>query len=264
MEAAPRLQDAATSPEPATKFPYLMPDDPLPFEELFLPFVETAHAMLDEDGASKLPAKVLNTFAHDLLRKLAEIAARVLAVEFRAFLAYRQFADHEPAEARPGINSRAQYRRFIAEIYRDGWAPLLVEYCVMARLLAETVTQWVGNISEFERQLFQDLPEIERTFNRREPTGGAIAVQTGLSDPHHGGRTVISVEFSSGLKLIYKPRSLGLERAYFDFAAWINRFGRAIAVSHSGHPGSRRLRLGRTCRTPILRQRRGNPPLLSA
>jgi len=225
LEAAPRLQDAATSPEPATKFPYLMPDDPLPFEELFLPFVETAHAMLDEDGASKLPAKVLNTFAHDLLRKLAEIAARVLAVEFRAFLAYRQFADHEPAEAKPGINSRAQYRRFIAEIYRDGWAPLLVEYCVMARLLAETVTQWVGNISEFERQLFQDLPEIERTFNRREPTGGVIAVQTGLSDPHHGGRTVVSVEFSSGLKLIYKPRSLGLERAYFDFAVWINRFG---------------------------------------
>jgi type 2 lantibiotic biosynthesis protein LanM len=224
LEAAPRLQDAANSPEPATKFLYLKPDDPLPFEELFLPFVETAHAMLAEDRASKLPASVLTAFARDLLRKLAEIAARVLAVEFRAFLAYHQFADHESAEAEPGIDSRAQYHRFISEIYRDGWAPLFEEYCVMARLLAETVTQWVGNIGEFERRLFRDLPEIERMFNGREPTGGAIAVQTGLSDPHDGGRTVISVEFSSGLKLIYKPRSLGLERAYFDFAAWINRF----------------------------------------
>jgi type 2 lantibiotic biosynthesis protein LanM len=225
LEAAPRLQDAATSPEPATKFPYLKSDDPLPFEQLFLPFVETAHAQLAEDGAGKLPAQVLNAFARDLLRKLADIAARVLAVEFRAFLASRQFDDHESAEAEPGINSRAQYHGFIAEIYQDGWAPLFEEYCVMARLLAETVTQWVGNIGEFERRLFDDLPEIKRTFNRREPTGGAIAVQTGLSDPHDGGRTVISVEFSSGLKLIYKPRSFGLERAYFDFAAWINRFG---------------------------------------
>jgi type 2 lantibiotic biosynthesis protein LanM len=225
LEATPRLQDAAASPDPATKFLYLKPDDPLPFEELFLPFVEVACELLTEDGASKLPAKALNAFARDLLRALAEIAARVLAVEFRAFLAYRQFADHKPAEAEPEINSRAQYRRFIAEIYPDGWAPLFEEYCVMARLLAETVVRWVGNISEFERRLFQDLPEIERTFNRREPSGGAIAVQIGLSDPHDGGRTVISVEFASGLKLIYKPRSLGLERAYFDFAARINRFG---------------------------------------
>jgi type 2 lantibiotic biosynthesis protein LanM len=225
LEAPPRLQDAAVAPEPATKFRYLKPDDPLPFEELFVPFVEVAHALLAEEGTSKLPANVLNAFSRDLLRGLAEIAGRVLAVEFRAFLAYRQFTDHEPAEAGPGINSRTQYRRFIAEAHRDGWAPLFEEYCVMARLMAEAVMRWVGNTSEFERRLFRDLPEIERTFNRREPTGSAVAVTTGLSDPHGGGRTVISVGFSSGLKLVYKPRSLGLERAYFDFAAWINRFG---------------------------------------
>ncbi len=225
LEATPRSQDAAVSPEPATKFPYLEPGDPLPFEELFLPFVEVARALLAAEGASNLPAHVLNAFARDLLRGLAEIAARVLAVEFRAFLACRQFATDPPAELEPEITSRAQYRRFITEVYRDGWGSLFEEYCVMARLLAEAVLRWVGNISEFERRLFDDIAEIERTFNRCKPTGGAIAVQTGLSDPHDGGRTVISVEFSSGLKLIYKPRSLGLDRAYFDFVAWINRFG---------------------------------------
>jgi hypothetical protein len=225
LEITPRLRDAAVASDAAKHFLYLKPHDPLPFEELFLPFVEVARALLAEGGGSNLPASVLDTFARDLLQRLTEIAARVLAVEFRTFLACGQFAGNASAGIEPGITSRVQYLRFIAEIYEDGLGVLFEEYCVMARLLAATVTQWVGNISEFEKRLFNDLPEIERIFNRQRPSGGAIAVETGLSDPHDGGRTVISVEFSSGLKLIYKPRSLGVEAAYFDFVAWINRFG---------------------------------------
>ncbi|MGQ0547937.1 MAG: type 2 lanthipeptide synthetase LanM family protein [Betaproteobacteria bacterium] len=225
LEATLRLRDRAVSSDAARTFPYLKPDDLLPFEELFVPFVEVAHALLAERRKSKLPADVLNTFARELLQKLTEIAARVLAVEFRAFLASRQFA----GDAEPGIESGpaacAHYRRFVARTYEHGWGPLLEEYCVMARLLAVVVTQWVSHVAEFEKRLSGDLPEIERVFNRHRPIGAAIAVETGLSDPHDGGRTVISVEFSSGLKLIYKPRSLGIERAYFDLAAWINRFG---------------------------------------
>jgi type 2 lantibiotic biosynthesis protein LanM len=223
LETTPRLRESAVSDAPR-HFLYLNPRDPLPFEELFLPFVEVAHVLLGEGGASKLPAAVLNTFARDLLHRLTEIAARVLAVEFRAFLACGQFAGKANAGIEPGTSSRVHYRRFIAEIYEDGWGPLFEEYCVMARLLAATVAQCVVNVLEFERRLFDDLPEIEIKFNRQRPSGGAIAIETGLSDPHDGGRTVISVEFSSGLKLIYKPRSLGVERAYFDFVAWINRF----------------------------------------
>jgi type 2 lantibiotic biosynthesis protein LanM len=224
VETTPQLRDAAGSPVVAKHFSYLKPDDPLPFEELFLPIVEVARQLHAEGGASNLPARVLDKFARDLLQRLAEIAARVLAVEFRAFLACRQFDDNAHDDTESGINSRVQYRRFIAESYQDGWGPLFEEYCVMARLLAEAVVQWVGNIREFESRLFKDTSEIDAVFNRRKPSGRAIAVETGLSDPHDGGHTVIGVEFSSGLKLIYKPRSLGVESAYFDFIAWINRF----------------------------------------
>lgn len=224
IEATPRLRDAAVAQDAAKRFSYLNPDDPRPFEELLLPFVEVAQTLLAETGASNLAANALNAFARDLLHRLAEIASRVLAVEFRAFLASRQFEADAQAAIAPAITSHAQYRRFIAGVYQEGWGPLFEEYCVMARLLAAAVTQWVGNVREFERRLFNDLPEIESAFNRQRTLGEA-RVETGLSDPHDGGRTVISVEFSSGLKLIYKPRSLGLERAYFDFVAWINGFG---------------------------------------
>jgi type 2 lantibiotic biosynthesis protein LanM len=223
IEATPQLRDAAVSGAPG-RFSYLNPRDPLPFEELFLPFVEVAQALLGERGGSNLPADVLNTFARDLLQRLTEIAARVLAVEFRSFVACGQFAGNADTVIASGKTSRAQYHRFIAETYRDGWGPLFEEYCVTARLLAEAMVQWAGNVGEFEQRLFNDLHEIERVFDGQRPSGGAIAVETGLSDSHDGGRTVISVEFASGLKLIYKPRSLGVERAYFAFVAWINRF----------------------------------------
>ncbi|MBI5320401.1 type 2 lanthipeptide synthetase LanM family protein [Bradyrhizobium sp.] len=223
LDATPRLRDAALAPDAALTFRYLRPHEPLPFEELFVPFVETARALLSERGASALPAGVLDIFARDLVQGLVEIAARVLAVEFRTFLASLQFDDDGDTDVAPGPESREQYRRFVAATYRDGWYQLFEENCVMARLLATALSQWVRNVGEFDKRLFEDLPEIERAFGRQKPSGRLIAVETGLSDPHDGGRTVVSVEFSSGLRIIYKPRSLGVERAYFDFAAAINR-----------------------------------------
>jgi len=242
LEATPRLRDRAVSPGSARTFRYLRPDDPLPFEELFVPFVEGAKALLAEQRKSSLPAEVLDTFARELLQELAEIAARVLAVEFRAFLAGRQFSgDAEPTiESAPARN--AQYRRFIARTYEQGWGPLFEEYRIMARLLAVAVAQWVGKVGEFEQRLLDDLPDIESVFNRRKPLGMAVAVRTGLSDPHDNGRTVIAVEFSSGFRLIYKPRSLGIEKAYFDFIAWLNHAGgllpfRVLAILDRGDYG---------------------------
>lgn len=224
LDAAPHLRDAVLAPGAARTFPYLRPDDPVPFEELFVPFVETACALRSEGRTSDLVSGVLNEFARDLLQGLAGIAARVLAVEFRTFLASRQFDDGD-ADVAPGPGSREQYRRFVAAVYRDGWHPLLEENCVIARLLATALAQWVRNVGELEKRLLDDLSEIERTFGRRKPAGRPVAAATGLSDRHDGGRTVISVEFSSGLKIVYKPRSLGVERAYFEFAAAINRLG---------------------------------------
>ena len=224
LNTTPLLRDAAISSSASQSFSYLMPRCPVPFEELFLPFVEVAHALLAEGGKSSLPPDVLNIFARDLLQKLADIGARVLAVEFRAFLACRQFAGDAYPAPESATTSRVQYRRFLAKVYEDGWGPLFEEYCVMARLLATASMQWVAKVREFESRLFNDLPEIERIFNREKPLGTAVGVDTGLSDSHDGGRSVIAMEFSSGLKLIYKPRNLGLDRAYADYAAWINRF----------------------------------------
>src|SRR5690606_33615502 len=46
-------------------------------------------------------------------------------------------------------------------------------------------------------------------------------IDAGRSDPHSGGRTVHLLEFASGLRLVYKPRSLGVDRAFLEFLDWL-------------------------------------------
>src|SRR5262249_2293041 len=39
---------------------------------------------------------------------------------------------------------------------------------------------------------------------------------------HNCGRSVIKLTFSSGLKLIYKPKDLGIDEAFFALIDWLN------------------------------------------
>jgi type 2 lantibiotic biosynthesis protein LanM len=52
-----------------------------------------------------------------------------------------------------------------------------------------------------------------------------VGVTPGLSDPHRNGHSVIALRFASGLKVIYKPRDIGIESAYNALLAWLNDQG---------------------------------------
>ncbi|MFN3429415.1 MAG: type 2 lanthipeptide synthetase LanM [Candidatus Sericytochromatia bacterium] len=51
--------------------------------------------------------------------------------------------------------------------------------------------------------------------------GRIAAVRGGLSDAHAGGRTVHRLQTESGLTLIYKPRSMGLDGRFDDLLGWL-------------------------------------------
>lgn len=223
-QATSVLQDADGWQHPHNRFSFIENDSPLPFEELLLPFMVVARERLDAIGYDPLPNKALQIFERAFLEKLSQIAARVLTVEFRAFLASLQLSGTSYVKIESGKTLRVQYDSFVAKTYAEGWSPLFEEYCVMARLLATALLQWVDTVVEFAQRLTRDLSEIEQVFSHGAPTQGIAEIHAELSDPHHGGRTVISVTFGSGLKLVYKPKGLALERDYFRIAEWLNRF----------------------------------------
>ena len=88
---------------------------------------------------------------------------------------------------------------------------------------------YVAAVDEFVRRLEADLPALRRLWDNVD-LGAVIDVRADLSDPHRGGRQVFSVTFASGLKLIYKPKDLGIDVAYNGLLAWLNAAGVPVAL----------------------------------
>jgi lantibiotic modifying enzyme len=99
---------------------------------------------------------------------------------------------------------------------------LCEEYPVLARLLGTAFELWKEDLDELFRRLNADLPTLARVFNDGEPLGEIVEIECSLSDPHHGGRTVRRITFASGVKVLYKPRNLGIDQAWSNFLSWVN------------------------------------------
>ncbi len=199
--------------------------DILPFEEIFLPFILVARQKLNSQADDKfflLDDKCYFSFERSLLESLTSLFSQTLALKFQIFRLYEQ-----PTLIR-GIGklnksySREQYSHFISKMLSGGLLLFFQEYSVLARLAATMIDFWVNNTCEFIQRLALDWSEINKTFQTDTELKKVVAIKLGLSDLHQNGRSVIELTFDSGLKLMYKPKDLGLEVAYFQLLNWLN------------------------------------------
>lgn len=232
LAEATRIGERADRPDewPAVPDPLCDADAREPFDDAIVPFVHAARARLPDppgDGEATMAARL--ALERALLQRLARIASRTLYGEFQGFCVERTSADGDEqavlARALASVfepEQRQLYRAFIASLQRGALSRLLVEYPVLARLLATCAVDWIETTAEFWRRVRIDRRAIEQTFAGGAPIGPVTAIAPGLSDPHRGGRTVSRVTFASGLVLMYKPRALGLEAAFARLVAWLN------------------------------------------
>jgi type 2 lantibiotic biosynthesis protein LanM len=246
MQAAQAM--ASQSEAKARNSLALDPDHPVPFEDVLLPALAVARerlrARLNADPAA-LPLLTLAAYGHlerGLLYILIETWSQVLETEFAAV---RPFGHNLLGLTKSRISdnpSREHYERFVGGLLQDGFLSLFQKYPVLARLTATTVIFWVEATEEFLNRLAADQPDLERIFAGKAPPGKVAAIQPGLSDPHRGGRSVMIATFESGLKLVYKPKHLGLELVYNQLLDWCNRRGlplelRILRVLDRGNHG---------------------------
>ena len=198
--------------------------DGLPFHELLVPFLALARRRLA--GAMEAASGVLAPEGQALLEEhflahLCQLSMRTFDLEFSLFRSrgessLARFADSSSSPP------RELYRSFVADMYAGGLRRLFQEYAVLARLLATQTDAWVSRIAEFLTRLTADRARLASEFGSRGDFGRLIDVSPFLSDLHEGGRSVIRLEFDSGVKLIYKPRPVELEKAWFLLLAWMN------------------------------------------
>jgi type 2 lantibiotic biosynthesis protein LanM len=118
---------------------------------------------------------------------------------------------------------------------------ILSEYPVLARRVVACIDNWVRFSTEFAEHLAADWKQIATIFGI-DPQSALVEAAAGAGDTHRHGRSVILARFEDGSKLVYKPRSLAVDRHFQDFIRWVNAQGanpqlRALQVLDSGNHG---------------------------
>jgi type 2 lantibiotic biosynthesis protein LanM len=204
----------------------LDPQEPIPFEEILLPFIDVARQKLIAQTESHYT--LLSNNAHlslerSLLSHLASLCGSSMELEFSIFRATRQSKMARILKESKNSDSKHYYQDFIQEMLSGKILAFFQEYPVLARLMATAIDFWVDANSELIYRLTSDWSEIQQTFQPEIELLQVTAIDPLLSDHHHNGRSVAAITFESGLKIMYKPKNLGLEKAYFQLLDWLNK-----------------------------------------
>ncbi len=224
---------AATNPDPTTSHRFLISQSPLPFEEILAPFVLFAQQeLIAKTGESyqRLTDEVHGVFERSLLGQLIDIATQPLQIAFTSWRVAQQSSFTRLLTQTQELQSRSLYIRFVRDMLQGKLTSFFVEYAALARLLATTTELWVESQLEFLHHLDADWSEIAEKFNNGLPLGQVTSVQPLRSDPHRGRRSVITLKIEPNLRLVYKPKDLGIEQAYNQFLAWLNEQGSPLPL----------------------------------
>lgn len=91
----------------------------------------------------------------------------------------------------------------------------------LCELLSVICQNWRAASLEFLEHLHADWHALQHHFPFAL-SDKVTAIRSSLGDTHRHGRSVMIIEFSSGQKLVYKPRNLAVEVHYGRFASWFN------------------------------------------
>ncbi|CCJ08630.1 Lanthionine synthetase C-like protein [Methylocystis sp. SC2] len=214
-----------------------------PFEHLFLPLATAAAARLwgslEPTSRANFAASASACLQRQLLKELCDLCAPVL---YELFVKVRQSqsSSKDKSAAQPSDETSC-YHHFICEMRSGGLRRLFDEKPVLLRLIAVVTRQWLESSREFVLRLNADLSAIHREILHARPERVVKKIDAGLSDRHHGGRSVLIVEFEDGSRVVYKPKDLRLDVRWRALVERLNNAGAPIelrtpiAISREGY-----------------------------
>ena len=164
-------------------------------------------------------------FGHDwdrlgpvLLRQLSD---QLFAIGYKAFVLEANIAAQAATAAgRPGAGA------FAGRIADSAWElrRFHLRYAALARLIATTCLHWRRNSEALLERFDRDRDEIAaRLLGGARP--GLSDIVVSLSDPHDGGQRVAILTFEDGARLVYKPRAIEIDVAYYALLDRLNAAG---------------------------------------
>ena len=153
-----------------------------------------------------------------LAQRLQSLSTRTLILELNVA---------RMMEELPGDTPQERFHHFSTRRFQEPRAllALLEEYPVLARLLATTTERWLTVSLEFLERFAGDRDPLGQLFLQGRDIGVLEGIGTGVSDPHREGHSVFLLHFSSGLRLVYKPKSLAVDVRFQQLLRWMNAQG---------------------------------------
>jgi type 2 lantibiotic biosynthesis protein LanM len=199
---AAAAETAASAADPGAARDAVLP----PFLDLLIPMLRAARrGLAAEHPPAIFATEAIEMLERHLLRSLARTVELALLDELKAFQAAEQ----------------GGHAAFVRAQLEAGLVPLFCGYPVLARQVAVIIGRWVTSTAELASRVVIDREDLARIFGDGTDTGLIVAIEPALSDAHHGGRRVVALTFASGLRVVYKPRSLGLDAAYGRLLEWV-------------------------------------------
>jgi len=152
-----------------------------------------------------------------LSMQLAPLLERTLVLEMHVARLQNLLTGETPA---------ARFAAFLKRLQDPAIAlALLAEYPVLARQLMTKIEQTTVALVEILQRLVVDWPQLQTTFAAGRDPGLLVEIGIGAGDTHRSGRSVAILRFASGLRLVYKPRSLAIDVHFQALLVWLNRQG---------------------------------------
>ena len=193
------------------------------FIRAFAPLIRLARARIEKGVRTLLSDNDAVPVSGDYIAEilLAGLAEQLLSIAGRTLILELNVARLEGQLE--GETTEVRFEAFTTLLTEpDFMLRLLHRYPVLARQLTTTVEHWVRFSLEILEHFCVDWPDIKSTFQLTDSVGLIVRIESGLGDNHQDGRSVRVFGFSSGLQIVYKPRSQAVAVHFQEFLVWLN------------------------------------------
>lgn len=125
-----------------------------------------------------------------------------------------------------GDTPQERHRQFLDRIATpEGARRFYSMYPVLARKLAATTERWADAVAECVGRVSRDRRALEEAFGGGQTLGALSSISGPAGDVHANHRAVRVVTFESGVRVVYKPRPIELDRHFQELLCWLNDRG---------------------------------------
>lgn len=186
------------------------------FYPVLLPFLNEPYHFIHTSGLTQsLSAEAKDELILHLAEELIQICYPTLVLELNVARLSGKLNGGTPEE---------RYEFFIHKILPDPafFQALSDEYPVLFRMLESKSENWMNFLKETLLHFTSDHSALEALFTKEKKLGVLKRLELGHGDTHQKGKTVAIAEFSSGLKIVYKPRPFGIDEKFRALLDWFN------------------------------------------